>query len=191
MTTNNPAYVPTIQHPQHHFVRNAQVCITFTCGVPLLSHISMQTLGGRDHEVWSNEHPPGIDSAGPYPAVNYADALPPTSHTSTMGSEKPPHVAIVSVHFIHLMSPLLTVAVPRALVNVNLTLIITLPAGLPNIFQLTLVHLRSSSMPLRFLYVFSPQLCSLPFIYSPSYCASSHRRCPTTTPPVTYFFLRM
>jgi len=76
MTTNNPAsYVP-IQHPQHNFVQNAQ------------------TLGGRDHEHWSNEHLPGIDSAGPYPAVNYADALPPTRYTSTMGNEDPPHVAI-------------------------------------------------------------------------------------------------
>ncbi|KAI0281408.1 hypothetical protein BGY98DRAFT_1094890 [Russula aff. rugulosa BPL654] len=65
MTTNN--------HPQHNFV---------------------QTLGGRDHEVWSNEHLPGIDSAGPYPAVNHVDALPPTRYTSTIGNEDPPRVNI-------------------------------------------------------------------------------------------------
>jgi hypothetical protein len=102
MTTNNPSYLP-IQHPQHNFVQNTQVCITYICDVPLLSHISMQTLGGRD-ELWSNEHLPGsIDSAGPYPAVNHADdALPPARYTSTMGNEDPPHVAIVSVHFISL-----------------------------------------------------------------------------------------
>jgi hypothetical protein len=100
MTTNNPSYVP-IQHPQHNFVQNAQVCITYICDVPLLSYISIQTLSGRDHEHWSREHLPGIDSAGPYPAVNHADALPPTRYTNTMGNENPPQ-AIVSVHFISL-----------------------------------------------------------------------------------------
>ena len=62
----------------------------------------MQTLGGRDHELWSNEHLPGIDTAGAYAAVNHADALPPTRYTSAMGNEDPPHVATVSVHFISL-----------------------------------------------------------------------------------------
>ena len=66
----------------------------------------MQTLGGREHEFWSNEHLPGIQvdpaSDGPYPAVNHADALPPTRYTSAMGNEDPPHVVIVSVHFISL-----------------------------------------------------------------------------------------
>jgi hypothetical protein len=106
MTTNNPSYVP-IQHPQHNFVQNAQVCITYIYDVPLLSYISMQTLGGRDHELWSNGHLPGID-AGPYPAVpvNHADALPPTRYTSIMGNEDPPHAAItVSIHFISLHAP--------------------------------------------------------------------------------------
>src|SRR5882757_1125739 len=112
MTTSNSSYVPT-RHPQHHFVQNAQVCITYICDVPLLSYISMQTLGGRDHELWSNEHLPGIDPAGPYPAVNHPDALPPTRYTSAMGNKDPPHVAIVSVHFISLMPPLPTVAVPK------------------------------------------------------------------------------
>jgi hypothetical protein len=65
----------------------------------------MQTLGGRDHELWSNEYLPGIDSAGPYPAVNHADAPPPTRYTSTVGNEDPPRVAIVSVHFISLHAP--------------------------------------------------------------------------------------
>jgi hypothetical protein len=104
--TNNPSYVPIrVQHPQHNFVQNAQVCITYICDVPLLSHISLQTLGDRDRDLWSNEHLPGIDSAGSqaYPAVNLADALPPTRYTSAMGNEDLPHVAIVSVHFISLM----------------------------------------------------------------------------------------
>ena len=107
MTTNNPSYVP-IQHrdPQHNSVQNAQVCITYyICDVLLLSYISMQTLGGRDHELQSNEHLPGIDSARPYPAVSHADALPPTRYASTMGNEGPPHVAVVSVHFISLHVP--------------------------------------------------------------------------------------
>ncbi|KAI0261706.1 hypothetical protein BGY98DRAFT_1192706 [Russula aff. rugulosa BPL654] len=75
MMTNNPSYVP-IQHPQRNFMQNTQ------------------TLDSHDHEAWSNEHLPGIDSAGHYPAVNHADALPPTRYTSAMGSEDPPHVAI-------------------------------------------------------------------------------------------------
>jgi hypothetical protein len=78
--------------------------------VPLLIYVSMQALGGRDHELWSNEHLPGIGSepAGPYPAVNHADhVLPLTSYTNAMGHEEPPHVAIVSVHFISLHVPLL------------------------------------------------------------------------------------
>jgi hypothetical protein len=104
MTTNNTSYVP-IQHTQHNFVQNAQVCVTYLCDVPLLSYISIQTLGGRDHEVWSNEHLPGIDSAGPYPAVNHADALPPTRYASTIWNEDPRHVAMVSVHFISLHAP--------------------------------------------------------------------------------------
>lgn len=36
----------------------------------------MQTSGGRDHDLWSNEHLSGIDSTGTYPAVNHVDALP-------------------------------------------------------------------------------------------------------------------
>ena len=31
----------------------------------------MQTLGGRDHEPWSNEHLPGIDSADTPDMVEY------------------------------------------------------------------------------------------------------------------------
>ena len=45
----------------------------------------------------------------PTPAVNHAsaDVLPLTSYTNVMGHEEPPHVAIVSVHFISLHVPLL------------------------------------------------------------------------------------
>jgi hypothetical protein len=67
--------------------------------------MSMQTLGGRDHELWSNEHLPCNDSAGPHPGVNRADALSPTRYTSTVENEGPHHVAIVSVHFISLRAP--------------------------------------------------------------------------------------
>jgi hypothetical protein len=104
MTTNSPSYVP-IPYPQHNFVHNTQVCITYTCDVPLLSYISMQNLGGHDHEHWSNEHLPGIDSAGPYSAVNHADTLLPIRYTGTMGNEDPPHVAIVRVHLSSLHVP--------------------------------------------------------------------------------------
>jgi hypothetical protein len=113
MTTNNPSYVP-IQHPHHNLVQNAQVCITYICDVSLLSYISMQNLGDRDHELWSNEHP-GIDSAGPYPAVDHADAFPPTRYTSTTGNEDTPHVAIVSVHIISLHAPFSDGAVSKGL----------------------------------------------------------------------------
>ena len=54
----------------------------------ILTYTSMQTFGGREHEL--------------HPAMNHAGALPPTRYTSTMGNEDPPHVAIVSVHFISL-----------------------------------------------------------------------------------------
>ena len=101
MTTNNLSYIPI--HPQHNFMRNAQVCVTYyICDAPLISYTSMQTLGGRDHELWSNGHLSGIDSAGTYP-VNNADALPPARYTGTMGNEDPPHV--VSVHSISLRAP--------------------------------------------------------------------------------------
>jgi hypothetical protein len=42
MTTNNPSYhdVPTIQHPPHNFVQNAQVWITHIYAMfPLLRYI--------------------------------------------------------------------------------------------------------------------------------------------------------
>ena len=90
--------------------------------VPLLSYVSMQTLGGHDHKLWPNEHLSSIDSAGPDPAVN-------------------------SIHLSTFMSTLLMAAVPsnrRALdiiegtkVKVILTPIIPLALpGLSNIFQL-------------------------------------------------------
>ena len=64
----------------------------------------LQTLGGRDHELWSNRHLSGIDSAGTYP-VNNADALPPTRYTGTMGNEDPLAPRVVSVHFTSLRAP--------------------------------------------------------------------------------------
>jgi hypothetical protein len=187
MTTNNPPYVP-IQHPQHNFVQNAQVCITYICDVPLLSYIPMQTLGGRDHELWPTEHQPGIDSAGPHPAVNHADALPPTRYTNTMGNEGPPHVFILPVF----MSPLLTVAVPKSLgqhrgnqgqyqldadhPTPGITQYIPIDPGPPppEHYAPAIPVRVVSSTPL-------PSLC----IYSLSYCTSSCRRYPATAPLVT------
>jgi hypothetical protein len=198
MTTNNSSYGVPIQHPQHsNFVQNAQVCITYICDVPLLSYISMQTLGGYDHELWPNEQLSGIDSASPYPAVNHADVSPPTRYTSTMGNEDPPHVAIVSIQFFSVfMLPLLTVAVPKGLgqhrgnqsqldadhPTPGITQYIPIDPGPPPLEQFAPV------IPVRVV-----SLTPLPskFMYSLSYCASNCRRCPTTAPPVTYLFLTM
>ena len=66
-------------------------------------HISIQDLGGLDHEFESNEHLSGISSVGPYPptSMNYANAFPPERHSSAMpvgpGYDVPPHLATVGV----------------------------------------------------------------------------------------------
>ena len=63
-----------------------------------LSCISIQLLAGHDHGLWSNGHQLGIDSAGPYPTMNYVNALPPTRYSTSTGyDDDPPHLAIVSV----------------------------------------------------------------------------------------------
>jgi hypothetical protein len=186
MTTNNPFYVP-IQHPQHNFMQNAQVCNTHICDVPILSYVTMQTLGGREHEFWLNEHLPGIGSAGPYPAVNHADA-PPTNYTSATGNEEPPHLAIVSVRLINFIPPLLTVVVPKGLGQLDADH--TTPGGItqyiPTYPGQAPPEQYAPAIPVR---VISPTpLPSLCTSYSLSYCASNCRRCPTTTPRVTYLF---
>jgi len=174
MTTNNPPYVP-IQHQQHNFVQNAQVCITHICDVPLFSYIPTQTLGGRDHELWSNEHLPGIDrnSAGPYPAANHG--LPPTRYTSTTGNEDLPHVAIV--HRGNQCQRQLDTnhATP------GITQYIPIHPGPPPLEQ------YAPAIPVR---VVSPTL--LPCAYTLFLTVASNcRRCPATAPPVTYLFLTM
>ena len=163
-----------------------------------LSCISIQLLAGHDHGLWSNGHQLGIDSAGPYPTMNYVNALPPTRYSTSTGyDDDPPHLAIVSV----CLQP--SCRVPfvdsgfcrRALqiyksteVNVNLT--VTARPKLPNALQLPLVHLDSSTVLLQFLYVFShPSLPFLAYTHSLSYCVSDCRRCPTTIPRVTILFL--
>jgi hypothetical protein len=160
----------------------------------LYSIVSMQTLGVRDHELWSTEHL-GIDSAGPYPAVNHVDAFPPTRYSSTMGNEDPHHVAIVSLHIISLHAPLLTVAVPKGLgqyrgnesqgqldTDHHTPGIQYIPAdpGSPPLEQ------YPPAIPVR---VVSPTPLPSSCIYSLSYRASNCRRCPTTTPLVTYLFI--
>ena len=87
-------------------MQSAQVSITDArhCLNCSLSYMSIQPLGGLDH-------PPGIDSAGPYPAMNHVNALPPTTYTSSMGYDYPSHLVTVRVRFVYcLMSSLLTVA---------------------------------------------------------------------------------
>ena len=101
---NNSSSV-TVQPSQQSPMQSAQVSVTDSCTISIAHrrisylsyHISMQALGGRDHHVWSNEHLLGINPAGPYPALNYVSALPPTRYTSRMGYDDPPHLVIVSI----------------------------------------------------------------------------------------------
>ncbi|KAH9992926.1 hypothetical protein BJV77DRAFT_1067499 [Russula vinacea] len=58
----------------------------------------MQALYGVDHGLWLNGHLPGANSAdlyGPYPVMEYVNALPPTRYTGNMGYDDPPHPATV------------------------------------------------------------------------------------------------
>jgi hypothetical protein len=91
MTTDNPSSVP-VQPSQHNSI-SAHVSVTDARHCPncSLSYIQYhQPLGGLDH-------PPGGDSAGSYPTMNYVSALPPTRYTSSMGYDFPPHLATVRV----------------------------------------------------------------------------------------------
>ena len=152
----------------------------------------MQTLGGCDHELWSNGHLPGIDPAGPqaYPTVNHADALPPTRY---MGNEDSPHVAMVSVHFISLHAPFVNSVSTRKGLGQHqpdadhstlgiIQYIPSDPAGPPP------PEGYAPAIPVR---VVTPTLLPSLCIYNLSYCASNCRGCPTTTPQVTYLFLTM
>lgn len=56
-----------------------------------------QALGELDHELRLNGHLPGTDSAGPYPAMNYVYAPPPTRYTNMAYDADPPHLATVSI----------------------------------------------------------------------------------------------
>ncbi|KAF8481725.1 hypothetical protein DFH94DRAFT_844119 [Russula ochroleuca] len=68
MTTDNPSSVPV--QPSHYNSTGQ----------------STQPFGDLDHL-------PGIDSAGPYSAMNYVNILPPTRYTSSMGYNNPSHLA--------------------------------------------------------------------------------------------------
>jgi hypothetical protein len=72
-----------------------------------MSYISIQALGGIDHELQPNGHLPGIDSAGHYPTMNNINA-PPTRYY-----DDPPHLTRVGVRLQSFMSPLLTEAFPK------------------------------------------------------------------------------
>ena len=81
-------------------MQSAQVSVTDACHClnRSLSYMSIQPLGGLDH-------PPGIDSAGPHPAMNYVNALPPTRYNSSMGYDYPSHLATVRVRLLsHVLS---------------------------------------------------------------------------------------
>ena len=76
-------------------MQSTQVSITDArhCLKCSLSYMSIQPLGGLDH-------PQGIDSAGPYPAMNHVNALPPTTYTSSIGYDYPSHLATVRVRLL-------------------------------------------------------------------------------------------
>lgn len=60
----------------------------------------MQPLASHDHELWSNGHQLGIDSAGPYPTnatMDHVNALPPTRYGTSTGYNDPPDLVTVSV----------------------------------------------------------------------------------------------
>jgi hypothetical protein len=94
MTIDNPSSVPIQPSPYSSTgTQSAQVSVIDACHCLncSLSYMSIQPLGGMDHLV------PGIGSAGPYPAMNYSNPLPPTRYTSSMGYDIPSHLATVSV----------------------------------------------------------------------------------------------
>jgi hypothetical protein len=85
-----------------------------TVSTLIIIYISIQGLGGLDHELGYNEHVLGISSAGPYPGtiMNHANAFPPARYSSTMpvGYNDPPHLTTVGVFtFTYLHSPFVDV----------------------------------------------------------------------------------
>jgi len=98
--SDNPSTVP-IQCPQYNSAQTAQVSIVdsdarYSLDYSL-SYISLQPLGGLDHELGSTEHLLGIKSTGPHPAMNHPNALPPARYPGNMWYDDPPHPATVSV----------------------------------------------------------------------------------------------
>jgi hypothetical protein len=98
MTTTNPSSVP-LQPSQDDYTQSTKVSVTnvrhyLTCS---LSYTSIQASGGVDHELWSDGNPLYIDSAGPYPALNYDNTSLSSLLTSSMGyDDLVPDLAIVS-----------------------------------------------------------------------------------------------
>ena len=80
-------------------MQSVQVSVTDACRCLncSLSYILIQELSGLDHDLRSNGYS-GINSAGPYPSMNYVNAPPPARYISSMGYDDPPHPDTVSVH---------------------------------------------------------------------------------------------
>ena len=88
MTSDIPSSVP-VQPSQYNSIQSAQVTATDPCHCLICSCIPIQALG---------DYLPGIDSASPYPAMNYVNDFPPTIYIDNMGYDDQPHLASVSVH---------------------------------------------------------------------------------------------
>ena len=71
-------------------------CRCLSCSLSYIYYI-IQASGGLDHDLRSNGYS-DINSAGPFPSMNYVNAPPPTRYTNSTGYDDPTHLATVSVH---------------------------------------------------------------------------------------------
>ena len=108
MTTDNPSSLPqAVQPTQYNFMQSVPVSVADAshCLNCSLSYISIQDFDSLGHLE------PGIDYAGPYPAMNYVNTLPPTRYTNSMGHDNTHHLATVRVRLqFSCPPPFLTVA---------------------------------------------------------------------------------
>ena len=204
MTTDNPFSAP-VQPSQYNSMQtqSSQViatdpchCLRVNCS---LFFIPMQALGGLDHELWSNGHlVPGIDSAVPHPAMNYVNAIPPTTYPSNVRYDDPPCLAAVRVYIQSPTSHLLTINLPKDPLEQQwnqgqrqfegyrtsrITQRIT--PGPPLLEQHPPVTPVCSLPPPPLL----PPISFIMWTYSRSYCASNCRRRPTIVPTIMFIFL--
>jgi hypothetical protein len=159
------------------------------------SYISIQGLGGVDHELRSNENVLGISSAGPYPAtsISHANAFPPARYSSTMpvGYGDPPHLATVGVHLPIFIPPSLMVALSKGpgghqgfesqrqldgYPTPGMTQRIPFALGPPRL---------EYDAPAATVRVPSPRIFSCVL----TACLTDYRRFPTAVPPVRYLSL--